>query len=165
MSDETIAAWEKLYLTHADDVYHYLLSLCHDRYLAEDLTSETFLEAHRSYARYNGTCKVSVWLCAIARHLLYRHYEAHLRERYLTDELSGAWDAPDESAEEHFFKNARLRSLYQKIDRLPPDIRAVFCLRVFEDCPYALIADLLHISEANARIRFYRAKQILKQEE
>ena len=40
-------------------VYVYLLSLCGDAMLAEDLTSETFLRALRYIDRYDGTCKPS----------------------------------------------------------------------------------------------------------
>ena len=40
-------------------VYVYLLSLCGDAMLAEDLTSETFLRALSYIDRYDGTCKPS----------------------------------------------------------------------------------------------------------
>lgn len=36
---------EELYLTYRKDLYRYLLSLTHNAALAEDLLSETFLEA------------------------------------------------------------------------------------------------------------------------
>ena len=39
--------WEKIYLQNAELVYRFLLSRCHDKYLAEDLSSETCLAAHR----------------------------------------------------------------------------------------------------------------------
>ncbi len=163
--DPDTDAWEQRYLQYADDVCSYLLSMCHDTHLAEDLTSETFLEAHRCFASYNGRCKLSVWLCAIARHLLYRHYETVLKTRYLTDDPAAALLQPDPSAEEVYFREAHLRALYKKINALPGEARAVFCLRVFEDCPYTVIASLLGISEANARVIFYRTKLLLQKEE
>lgn len=60
---------EELYKENAKIVYHFLYSRCHDAQLAEDLTQETFLRAYQSLDRYNGDCKVSVWLCQIAKHL------------------------------------------------------------------------------------------------
>jgi len=43
--------------------------------LAKDLTQETFLKAYESMERFDGSCKISTWLCQIAKHLLYRHWE------------------------------------------------------------------------------------------
>lgn len=50
---------EQLYRENGKVVYHYLLSLCHDRFLAEDLTQETFLRAHQSLERFDGSCSRS----------------------------------------------------------------------------------------------------------
>lgn len=49
--------------------------LSHDPSLAEDLVSETLVEAWRSLHRYNRTCRFSTWLFSI---LLHRHRK-HLR--------------------------------------------------------------------------------------
>jgi len=60
---------ERAYTQHARDVYWYLMSLSHDEDLAEELTQETFFRAMRTMDRYDGSCKLSVWLCQIAKHL------------------------------------------------------------------------------------------------
>ena len=69
-----------VYQRHAQTVYKFLLSLCHDPDLAEELTQETFYQAVRSAGRFDGRCKVSVWLCQIARHLWYGHLRRQGRE-------------------------------------------------------------------------------------
>ena len=61
-------ALKKLFADHYQDVYVYLYSLCHDALLAEDLASETFLEAVKSIARFRGDSDLKTWLFAIARH-------------------------------------------------------------------------------------------------
>ena len=58
---------EQLYRENAKIVYHYLLSLCHDQTLAEDLTQDTFLKAYQSLERFDGKCKLSTWLCQIGK--------------------------------------------------------------------------------------------------
>ena len=62
-----------IYQQHARTVYKFLLAQCHDPDLAEELTQETFYQAVRSIGRFDGSCKVSVWLCQIAKHLWYQH--------------------------------------------------------------------------------------------
>ncbi len=64
-----------LYQEYARQVYKYLYSLCHDADTAEDLTQETFCRAIGSVDRYNGSCKIYVWLCQIAKHLWYQELE------------------------------------------------------------------------------------------
>ena len=63
---------EAVYRQHAQTVYKFLLSQCRDGDLAEELTQETFYQAMRSVGRYDGGCKISVWLCQIAKHLWYQ---------------------------------------------------------------------------------------------
>lgn len=63
------------YREYAVMVYKFLLSLCYEEELAEELTQETFYQAVRSVDRYDGSCKVSTWLCQIAKHLWYREIE------------------------------------------------------------------------------------------
>ena len=60
---------DAIYRSHAQTVYKFLLAQCHDPDLAEELTQETFYQAVRSIWRFDGSCKLSVWLCQIARHL------------------------------------------------------------------------------------------------
>ena len=59
----------QIYQQHAQTVYKFLLSQTHDPALAEELTQETFYQAIRSIHRFDGSCKNSVWLCQIGKHL------------------------------------------------------------------------------------------------
>ena len=54
---------DAVYRQHAQTVYKFLLSQCHDPHLAEELTQETFYQAVRSSDRFDGGGKVSVWPC------------------------------------------------------------------------------------------------------
>ena len=67
-----------IYQRHAQTVYKFLLAKTHDSDLAEELTQETFYQAVRSANRFDGGCKVSVWLCQIAKHLLEREGQLDL---------------------------------------------------------------------------------------
>ena len=76
---------DTVYRQHAQTVYKFLLSQCRDPQTAEELTQETFYQAVRSIDRFDGSCKVSVWLCQIAKHLWYRHLQKNKRQ---TESLS-----------------------------------------------------------------------------
>lgn len=61
---------EAIYKEHSKMVYRYLLSLTGDSDLAEELTQETFFQAVKGIHRFDRSCKVSTWLCAIAKNQL-----------------------------------------------------------------------------------------------
>lgn len=42
------------------------MCLCQDADLSEELTQETYYQAVKSIDRFNGECKMLVWLCQIA---------------------------------------------------------------------------------------------------
>ena len=63
---------EKIYQEYSETVYKYLFCLTSDADLAEDLTQETFAIAVKNIPKFRGDCKVSSWLCQIAKHLWYK---------------------------------------------------------------------------------------------
>ncbi|MFG3090634.1 sigma-70 family RNA polymerase sigma factor [Streptomyces antibioticus] len=72
-------AFATLYNEHQPTVYRYLLGRTRDRYLAEDLTSETFVRALRNigpFAERPGTGGFAGWLAIIARNLYADHCRA-----------------------------------------------------------------------------------------
>ena len=64
---------QEIYITYANQVKRFLLCLTADADLAEELMQETFYQAVKSIDRYDGICRMSVWLCQIAKHLFYDH--------------------------------------------------------------------------------------------
>ena len=68
-----------VYRQYAELICRFLFSLCRDAETARELTQETFYQAVRSAGRYDGSCKVSTWLCQIARHLWYQELERRSR--------------------------------------------------------------------------------------
>ena len=61
---------EAAYQEYADLVYRFLYVRTRDREWSQELMQETFLRAVGSVSRYDGSCKLSVWLCQIAKHIL-----------------------------------------------------------------------------------------------
>ena len=72
---------DQIYRTYERMVYQFLYMRTHDAHWSQDLLQETFLRAVTSISRYDGSCKLSVWLCQIARHVLWQE----LRKRGKTD--------------------------------------------------------------------------------
>ena len=66
---------KEVYEENVKAVYKYLFCLTHNADLAEELTQETFYQAAKGIDHFRGECKVSVWLCQIAKRLWYKELE------------------------------------------------------------------------------------------
>lgn len=151
---------EELYKENADLVYHFLLSKCRDADLAEDLTQETFLQAIMSIDNYNGTCKMSVWLCQIAKHLLYRHWEK--RKEHIPLEEADWMLSDGTEVERQILAREELLDVLGRFHKLPVNMREVVYLRVSGDLSFKEIGRIMGRSENWARVNFFRAKELLK---
>ncbi len=152
---------EKAYTRHARDVYRFLLSLSHDEDLAEELTQETFFRAMKTIDNYDGSCKLSVWLCQIARHLWYQWLEKHARQKSvaLTDDIPS-----EESPEKAVLLRMEKAALYRAIHALPEPMREVVHMRLTGEFSFAEIGDILGKTENWTRVTFYRAKKKMIEE-
>lgn len=148
---------EQIYQAHARTVYKFLLSQCHDADLAEELTQETFYQAVRSIGRFKGDCKVSVWLCQIAKHLWYQYLRKRRPEEPLPED-----GPPGPSAEEDTLARQGHLDLLRQIHSLPPNTREVVYLRAFGGLSFREIGDVLGRTETWARVTFYRGKEALR---
>ena len=150
---------DAVYRQHAQTVYKFLLSQCRDPQTAEELTQETFYQAVRSIDRFDGSCKVSVWLCQIAKHLWYQHLRKRNREAPMPVE---GMDVPLPSAEEEALAREGRLDLLRSVHSLPADAREVVYLRAFGGLSFREIGDVLGKTETWARVTFYRGKEKLR---
>lgn len=65
--------FEKVYRAHFEAVYGFLMRLCLSAPLAEELAQETFFRAMHALSKFDGRCRVEVWLCQIAKNAHYSH--------------------------------------------------------------------------------------------
>lgn len=149
---------DAIYRRHAQSVYRFLLAQCRDPDLAEELTQETFYQAVRSIDRFDGSCKLSVWLCQIAKHLWYQHLRKHQLAPGSLDDIP---EATGPSAEDSLLEQEGRLALLRKIHRLSELQREVVYLRAFGGLSFREIGEVLDHTEAWARVTFYRSKEKL----
>ena len=150
---------DAIYRSHAQTVYKFLLAQCRDPGLAEELTQETFYRAVCSIDRFDGSCKLSVWLCQIAKHLWYQHLRKRQKE---TVPLETAPETPVPSAEDGVLDQEGRLTLLRQIHRLPEPQREVIYLRAFGNLSFREIGDVLGKTENWTRVTFYRTKEKLR---
>ena len=139
-------------------VYHFLLSLCGNESLAEELTSETFYQAYLHIGQFRGDCKIETWLCQIAK---YEYYAWDRRQKKCSNEL-------DENSAD--LKPDMLNCIIDQEDgqqirkilhELQEPYKEVFMFRVMGEVSYRDIGQLFGKSESWARVTYYRAKKMI----
>ncbi len=149
---------EELYQKNAVTVYKYLYTLTRDSMLAEDLTQETFYQAIKGIDAFRGDCKISVWLCQIAKRLWYK--ELQKKSKYVTEEIKDTIPS-QENIERRYVQNAEKIEMFRLMHHLDDLTREVMYLRLAGELKFAEIADIMGRTESWARVTYYRGKQTL----
>ena len=148
---------EEIYRQHAQTVYRYLMTHTRDADLAEELTQETFYQAIRSSDRFDESCKVSTWLCAIAKRVLLTHRRKYPEAEELEEQTMSVPSAESEAVEA-----VSRMELIRLVHELPEPAREVVYLRAFGGLSFAEIGEVQGRTENWARVTFYRAKEKMK---
>ena len=155
---------DDLYKEYFQVVFKYLFCLTHEADLSEELAQETFYQALKTYDNFRGDCKISTWLCQIAKHLWFKEYEK--RKRYTSDTIDKISDnlLAKENVEYDVLASESKIELYQRLQSLDEKTREVMYLRLTGDLSFQEIGDILKKNETWARVTFYRGKQKLMKE-
>ena len=142
------------------EIYRFLLALCRDASLAEELTQETFFKALKAIDSFSGNCSLTTWLCQIAKN---EYFSYRRKNRAQVDELSVELPS-DEDIEQRFTDRETALAVHAALRRLREPYKEVFSLRTFAELPFAQIGLLFGKTESWARVTYYRAKVLLKEE-
>ena len=153
---------EEIYKEYFETVNKYLFCLTRNNDISEELTQETFYKAVKKVNTYKGDCKMSVWLCQIAKNLLFDYYRKN--KRILDIEEKELFDIQAlENVEEQLILKDEKLSLYRKMQKLDEKTREVMYLRITGELSFKEIGTILNKTENWARVTFYRGKQKLKE--
>lgn len=147
--------FNEIYALHFRDVYRFMLALCKDQTLAEEITQETFVRAMDNFSSFKGNCKVNTWLCQIAKNLYFNILDKNKKIDYNSDTEGMVYD----DLADRLADSVDSEKIHRMLHSLPEPYKEVFTLRVFAELPYAQIADLFGKHENWARVTYYRAKQ------
>ena len=154
----TLGELTEIYEQYADGVFKYLMVLCRNVDIAEELTQETFYQAVRSIDNYNGECKMSVWLCQIAKHTYYKHVDKQIKQPNQSQSLNHL-----PSVESNLIENENKIALYRTIHLLDEPYKEIVLLRILGGLSFREIGEIHRKNENWARVTFYRAKLKLRE--
>ena len=155
---------EEIYKEYSTTVYKYLFCLTQNRDISEELTQETFAIAVEDIKKFRGECKLSVWLCQIAKHLWYKELKKRKKSVNVSFEEVNDTILYDESLEEIICEKEEKLKLFKDMQKLDEKSREVMYLRMVGNLSYEEIGEILGKTANWSRVTFYRAKQKIREE-
>jgi RNA polymerase sigma-70 factor (ECF subfamily) len=148
----------QIYEDHVTSVYRYVYSKVGNREEAEDLTSQVFVKAIRTYDHTRSPETLQSWLFQVARTTIADHWRRfyRLRVNSLDDLLEAGWEGPAEAAADprSFQPETRARRL---LERLPERYREVLSYRFLYNFSVRETAEKMQLSESNVKVLQFRA--------
>lgn len=151
--------FEEIYSEYYDTVFRYVLSMAGDRQWAEEITQESFFKALKSIGNFRGECKLSVWLCQIAKNTFYAEAKKNRRQ---------ATEVPEEFSDEDEIERKvcdreTVREIHENLHTLEEPYKEVFWMRTFGELSFKEIGTLFNKTESWARVTYHRAKMKIKE--
>jgi len=163
--DVTERDFTAIVAAHRLQIFRFLLASTRDVDLAETLTQECFLKAHRNWSGFRGESTVLTWLMRIAINLEKDHWR-NRRIQFWRRTRSNAVDADEaaqwlpsgeSSPEQQLLAREQLKRVWRAVDGLSERQRTVFLLRFVEDMEIAEIGRATGLSEGTVKAHLSRA--------
>ena len=152
--------FEKVYSEYYDTVFQYIWSLCKDEAWAEEITQEAFFKALKKIDSFRGECKLSVWLCQIAKNIFYT--QAKKRNREVSESILDTIPFCD-TIQQEIISKEDVREIHKVLHTLDEPYKEVFWMRTFGELSFKDISELFGKSESWARVTYHRAKMKIKE--
>ncbi|WP_422909059.1 RNA polymerase sigma factor [Pseudomonas sp. MAC6] len=159
------AAFAELYERHRLGLFRFLLGLCGDHTLAEEVFQDTWMSLIRSQSEQREAVLFKTWLYQIARNRLidtWRKHGRHQAGHAEYDEQQHAPHDPQPGPEQQLSLSRDQQRLEAALADLPAEQREVFLLRAHGDLELAEIAELTQIPAETVKSRLRYALQKLR---
>jgi len=165
-ADEDAAReFTQIVASHRQQIFRFLLASTRDIDLAETLTQECFLKAHRNWSSFRGESSAMTWLMRIAINLQKDHWRnrriqfwRHTRTNAVDlDEASEWLPNGERSAEQQMLAREQVAHVWKAVEGLSERQRTVFLLRYIEEQELSDIARATGLSEGTVKAHLSRA--------
>jgi RNA polymerase sigma-70 factor, ECF subfamily len=158
-------AFARIVETHRPQIFRFLLASTRDVDLAETLTQECFLKAHRNWGSFRGESTAMTWLMRIAINLEKDHWRNRRMQFWRQtrtnsidiDEASDWLPSGERNAEQRLLAREQVKHVWKAVDGLSGRQRRVFLLRYVEEMELSEIARATGLSEGTVKAHLSRA--------
>jgi len=147
-------------MPHLNDIFRTAARILADTARAEDVAQEVYLQAWKSFHRFEPGTNCRAWLFKILFHCVNHHRRRWFRfpllketEEFLEANLAAVESVPDKLTDQ---------DILTALDQIPPDFRAAVLLVDVEEFAYKEAAEILSIPIGTVMSRLSRGRKLLK---
>lgn len=149
--------FEYIINSYEKKVYRFIYNMIHDEFMAQDLTQEVFIKIYKNFYKYNKEYPFEAWMFKIAYYTTLNYLKKNKK-----NELQFNEEFNNKETSEDYINNFELRdTILQELQSFTPECRAIYILRLFDDLSFEQIAQMLGITTAAAKLKFYRNRKVL----
>jgi RNA polymerase sigma-70 factor (ECF subfamily) len=162
------AVFDELFRQAAPRLRGFLLRMCGDAALADDLTQEAFFRVHLARGSFIASSAALPWMLAIARNAFLDHTRRESVRRVARKQAAESDDeplrqaSPDTRGDEVLAARETLEIVRRTLDSIPTIQREAFVLLRFEGLSVSQAAQVLGASESAVKVRAFRAYEALR---
>ncbi len=149
-------------LPHLNDLFRTATRLLGDRNRAEDVIQEVFLQAWKSFERFEAGTNCRAWLFKILFHCVNHHRRKWFRfpllketEEFIESNLKYTPPVPEHLTDE---------DILDALDGIPADFRAVVLLVDVQEFSYKEAAEILSVPAGTVMSRLSRGRKLLREQ-
>ncbi len=157
---QPINEFETLAMPHRNDLYRTARRTLGSQTEAEDVVQETYLQAWKSFHRFEPGTNIRAWMFKIMFHVIQHHRRKAWRlvtvkeeEEFVFDQLTYEPPVPQELHDE---------DVLAALDQVPQNYRAVILLADVQEFSYKEIAETLCIPIGTVMSRLNRGRNMLR---
>lgn len=175
-SDETLMleyqegsyqSFEILYKRHKQSLFRFMLGLCHNQAIVEELFQEVWMKLIDAKDRYQVNAKFTTYLFQIARNRVIDHYRKSSTQSEHNindmDELINQHSENHSQPEQLLQAEQTHHSIFKSLNALPYEQKEVFLLKENADLSINEIAELLSENPETVKSRLRYAVKKLQQ--
>lgn len=149
-------------MPHLNDIFRTAVRVLGDRSRAEDIAQEVYLQAWKSFGRFESGTNCRAWLFRIMFNCVNHHRRKWFRFPLLSEatdfleaNLTAAEPVPEHLTDEE---------VRAAMDRIPADFRAVVLMVDVEEFAYKETAEILSIPIGTVMSRLNRGRKLLREQ-
>ena len=138
---------------YKDNIFAIAFNITKNSADADDVVQDTFIEYHTAKKEFDSEEHIRAWLVRVAIN----------KAKNITMSFFRRVSVPyEEYVESLTFETPEAEHLFEEVMKLPEKYRIVIHLFYHEDYNIREIAAIMHLSEANVKVRLTRGRKLLK---
>lgn len=157
-----MGAFEEVYKQYYRQIYFYVMGLCRNEHIAEEITQETFFKVLKQMDTFRGECRINVWITQIAKNTFFSYCrkKKHDPESFPEDTEVET----QENLEEKIMDKEAAGQIHMVLHKMPEPYKEVFWMRIFGELSFREIGNIHGKTESWARVVYHRAKLMIREE-